>query len=383
MLKRLSLAVLLVGASSAWAQQVISAHSGVIHFVEGQVTLEGKLIQPKFAEFPDVKNGQTLASQDGRAEVLLTPGVILRIGENSSFKMISNSRSDTRLQVLSGEAVVEVGELLPSNAITLVYGDTHIELIKRGLYQVSADPGKLRVYDGEARVTEGNQSLVARKGREVLMGAVLDMSGFDVKDVDALMRWASRRSEYLAQANVSSARTASSQGYLGSSGYGLGSYGYGLGGYGYGYGMGSGMWAYNPWYGMFTYLPYGNGMYYSPYFGYPYYSVGNIGYYVPTAGGGGGLRSAFPVNTGVTSPHYNGMTGGSNLAPRGSYGAAGGSSGAGFSPAFSGSRGASLSSGGGGFSGGSRGGGGSGGGMSSGAGGHAGGGGGGMGGGHK
>ena len=59
MLKRLPLAVLLVGASSAWGQQVISAHSGVIHFVEGQVTLEGQTVQPKFAEFPDVKNGQT------------------------------------------------------------------------------------------------------------------------------------------------------------------------------------------------------------------------------------------------------------------------------------------------------------------------------------
>src|SRR5271165_5519225 len=152
MLKRLSLSVLLVGTSSAWAQQVISARSGVIHFVEGQVTLEGTLVQPKFAEFPDVKNGQTLAAEDGRAEVLMNPGVILRIGENSSFKMLSNSRSDTRLEVLTGEAVVEVGELLPTNAITLVHGDVHIELIKRGLYQISAD--KFRVYEGEARVTE-------------------------------------------------------------------------------------------------------------------------------------------------------------------------------------------------------------------------------------
>jgi FecR protein len=369
MLKRLSLVVLLVGTSSAWAQQVISAHSGVIHLVEGQVTLDGTPVQPKFAEFPDVKNGQTLASQDGRAEVLMNPGVILRIGENSSFKMLSNSRSDTRLQVLTGEAVVEVGELLSTNAITIVYGDVHVELIKRGLYQISADPGKLRVYEGEARVTEGNQTLVARKGREVLMGAVLDMNGFDVKDVDALMRWASRRSEALAQANVSSARTASSQGYTGS-GYGSG--------YGYGPGMMGGMWAYNPWYGMFTYLPYGNGMYYSPFFGYPYYSAGNVGYFVPGLAGGG-VRSAFPVNTGATSPHYNGVTGGSSLAPRGSYGTAGGNSGGGTAPASSGfsgagARGGGMSTGGGASSGG---------GMSSGAGGHAGGGGGMGGGGHK
>jgi len=306
MMNRLPLAILLIGASSAWAQQVISAHSGVIHFVEGTVTLDGQPVQPKFAEFPDVKNGQTLAAEDGRAEVLLTPGVILRIAENSSFQMVSNSRSDTRLAVLTGSAIVEVGELLPSNAITVVYNDAHIELIKKGLYRIDSDPGKLRVYDGEARVTAGGQTLVARKGREVVLGAVLDMSGFDVKDTDAFLRWASRRSEYLAQANVSSARSASNLGYVGS-GYSSG--------YGYGSGMmGGGMWAYNPFYGMFTYMPYGNGMYYSP-FGYPFYSPYNVGYYVPSGFSG----SAFPINTSSVSPHYGG-NGTMTMAPRGSYG---------------------------------------------------------------
>jgi hypothetical protein len=312
MLKRLTLAVLLVGATSAWGQQVISAHSGVIHFVEGTVTLDGQPVAPKFAEFPDVKNGQTLAAEDGRAEVLLTPGVILRIAENSSFQMVSNSRSDTRLAVLSGSAIVEVGELLQTNAITVVYNDAHIELVKKGLYRIDSDPGKLRVFEGEARVTSGTQTLLARKGREVLLGAVLDMNGFDVKDTDAFMRWASRRSEYLAQANVSSARTASNMGYSGS-GYSSG--------YGYGSGlMGMGSWAYNPWYGMFTYMPYGNNMYYSP-FGYPFYSPSNIGYYVPSSGFGG---SAFPISASSTSPHYNG-SGAVVMSPRGSYGSTNGS----------------------------------------------------------
>lgn len=307
MLFRLPLAILLVGASSAWAQQVISAHSGVIHYVEGTVTLDGKQIQPKFAEFPDVKNGQTLAAEDGRAEVLLTPGVILRIAENSSFQMVSNSRSDTRLSVLTGSAIVEVGELLQSNAITILYNDAHIELVKKGLYRIDSDPGQLRVYDGEARVTAGNQTLLARKGREVVLGAVLDMSGFDVKDTDAFLRWASRRSEELAQANISTARSASSLGYLGS-GFGSG-YGYG------GAAMGLGSWAYNPWYGMFTYMPYGNNLYYSP-FGYPFYSPTNIGYFVPSSFSG----SAFPVTTKSTmSPHY-GSNGTVTMSPHGSSG---------------------------------------------------------------
>ena len=311
MLKRLPLAVLLVGATSAWGQQVISAHSGVIHFVEGTVTLDGQPVAPKFAEFPDVKNGQTLAAEDGRAEVLLTPGVILRIAENSSFQMVSNSRSDTRLSILTGSAIVEVGELLPSNSITVMYNGAHMELVKKGIYRIDSDPGKLRVYDGEARVTGGNQTLVARKGREVLLGAVLDMSGFDLKDTDAFMRWAARRSEYLAQANVSSARTASGLGYSGSS-YGSG-YGYGAGMLGGGM-MGGGMWAYNPFYGMFTYMPYGNGMYYSP-FGYPFYSPTNVGYYMPS----GFTGSAFPLSASSTSPHYNG-NGTVTMSPRGSYG---------------------------------------------------------------
>jgi len=310
MLNRLPLAVLLIGAGSAWAQQVISAHSGVIHFVEGTVTLDGNPVAPKFAEFPDVKNGQTLAAEDGRAEVLLTPGVILRIAESSSFQMVSNSRSDTRLAVLSGSALVEVGELLQTNAITVLYNDAHIELVKKGLYRIDSDPAKLRVYDGEARVTAGGQTLLARKGREVMLGAVLDMSGFDVKDTDAFMRWASRRSEYLAQANVSSARSASSLGYSGSS---FGS------GYGYGSGMmGLGSWAYNPWYDMFTYMPYGNGMYVSP-FGYTFYSPMNVGYFVPSGFGG----SAYPLSSTSSSPHYAGSSGGS-LAPRGSYGTSNG-----------------------------------------------------------
>jgi hypothetical protein len=327
MLNRLPLAVLLVGATSAWGQQVISAHSGVIHFVEGEVTLEGQTVAPKFAEFPDVKNGQTLATQDGRAEVLLTPGVILRIGENSSFKMLSNSRADTRLELLKGEAVVEVGELLPSNAITLVSGNTHMELVKRGLYRIDAeDPGKFRVYEGEARVTNGEQSVVARKGRQVLMGAVLDMNGFDVKDMDALMRWASRRSEMLAQANVASARSASNLGYVGGNGLtGLG---------------GAGSWTYNPWYGMFTYMPYGNSMFYNA-FGYPFYSPSNVGYFTP---GYGSTGSAFPVANSGTSLHYNG-NGNHTFAPRPSSGGGGSSSASAAAPASSSAGSGSASAG--------------------------------------
>src|SRR5712691_7564464 len=103
----LPLALALLAAGSAWSQSVISAHSGVIHYVEGQVSVDGKAVQPKFAEFPDVKTGQSLAAEDGRVEVLLTPGVFLRIAEASSVRMISNKLADTRVEILTGSALVE------------------------------------------------------------------------------------------------------------------------------------------------------------------------------------------------------------------------------------------------------------------------------------
>ena len=270
MLRRLSLVLLAVWATSAWAQSVISAHSGVIHYVEGKATLDGKGVQPKFGEFPDVKPGQTLAVEGAPTEVLLTPGVFLRLDENSSFRMVSNKLDDTRVEIVSGSALIEVGELLQDNAITVLLHDAQIALLKKGLYRFDADPARLRVYDGEARVTSGSETIVAKKGREVEFGGVLSARNFDTKETDAFYRWSSRRAEYLAQANISAAKAAGGMGYTNSN------------------------WAWNPWYGMFTFIPM-SGMYYSP-FGWYFYSPRAVYYYVYAPaysyGGGGAGRGA-------------------------------------------------------------------------------------------
>ena len=84
----------------------------MIHYVEGVVTVDGTAVHPKFAEFPDVKNGQVLATEEGRVEVLLTPGVFLRLTENSSVRMLSNALANTRMEMVAGSALIEVAELL-------------------------------------------------------------------------------------------------------------------------------------------------------------------------------------------------------------------------------------------------------------------------------
>jgi hypothetical protein len=257
--QRLTLALTLIGAASAWGQNAISAHSGMIHYVEGRVLLDGEPVEPKATEFPEVKKDQTLATEEGRAEVLLTPGVFLRLSEDSSFRMISNRLSDTSFEVVSGQALIEVMELLKDNAITVQFKGATASMAKRGLYRFDADKGVLRVYEGEIGVTSGAQNIIARKGKEVAVGEGLQATNFDPKDTDPFYRWAERRSEYISTANVSAMGLLSS----------------------------AGSWAYNPYYGMFTYLP-GSGYGYSP-FGWAYYSPLTVGnYYAYNYGNYGG-----------------------------------------------------------------------------------------------
>ena len=274
----------LVFAGAAPAQSVISAHSGVIHYVEGDVTIDGTAVHPKFAEFPDVKAGQILATEEGRAEVLLTPGVFLRLTENSSVRMISNALADTRLELVSGSALVEVAELLDHNAIAFDAAGAHITLAKKGLYRIDASPARLLVYDGQAAVALGADSLIARKGHQIdLDTAKLVDARFDVKDTDPFYRWSSRRADYVAAANVISARVASNSDY--SSGFASGPSG----------------WSWNPYFGMYTFLP-ANGVYFSP-FGAAFYSPAAVNYfYFPQRTAGfGNPSSGTPASLGTTA----------------------------------------------------------------------------------
>src|SRR5580692_11686409 len=72
------------------AQTVTSAHSGTLHYFDGDVSIDGVAVQAKVARFSEIKEQSVLSTGLGRAEVLLTPGVFLRVGENTSIRMLDN-----------------------------------------------------------------------------------------------------------------------------------------------------------------------------------------------------------------------------------------------------------------------------------------------------
>ena len=67
----------------------------------------------------ELGTGQSLTTNTGKAEVLLTPGVFLRVGENSSVTMISPSLTRTELRVEKGQATAEVAEIRPENNLRI------------------------------------------------------------------------------------------------------------------------------------------------------------------------------------------------------------------------------------------------------------------------
>lgn len=294
-----ALGVAAVIASALSAQNVISARSGLIHYVEGVVTLNGEPVVVKAAVFPDMKEGQELRTQLGRAELLLSPGAFLRVAEDSAFKMTSNRLEDTRLELLAGSILLEIGEFASKEqGLTVTVGGTSVEVRKRGLYRVDANPPQLKVYDGAAEVASGGQSMTIKDGKQTALTAAIGPEKFDKDKGDPFLRWAARRSGYIASANLAAAKRV----YDGSTPWRY-----------------SG-WMYDPYFGAFTFIP-ASGMYRSP-FGYAYYSPRAIQrvYYQPppqiyNPGSGGGWAGDMSPRSYPDSAGRGNMGGYSGSAP--------------------------------------------------------------------
>jgi len=123
--------------------------------------------------------------------------------------MVSNRLTDVQIDMLAGEAIVEVAELYHDNAITVRLGATRFELSKGGIYRFDAKPARLRVYSGEAVCETGDKTETLRAGHEMAqLGDEWKTARFDVKSDDPLYRWSAQRSESVAVANVSGVSVA-------------------------------------------------------------------------------------------------------------------------------------------------------------------------------
>lgn len=232
-------------------QNARPAQPGSINYVEGQASIDGQPLNEDSAGTAELGRGQTLTTQTGKVEVLLTPGVFLRVGDNSAVKMISPDLADTKVEVDKGEALVEVADISKDNDIRINENGASVQLLKKGLYEFDEDHNQVRVFKGKADVFAKNGKVSLGGNRELALDSSGKMKphGFDDKEyADELYRWSGLRSGYLAEADADEARL------------------YVNGGPGW---VGAG-WYWDPWFGAYTFIP-GDGIFYSP-FGWGFYS---------------------------------------------------------------------------------------------------------------
>ncbi len=231
---------------------------GTLNYVEGQAAVGTEALNAKSVGSVSLQGGQTLTTETGKAELLLTPGVFFRIGDNSAATLVSPSLTNTEVSLSKGQALVEVAEIYKDNLLRVQEDGATTQLLKTGLYGFDANSGDVRVFKGEALVQDGDHNIKVKGGHELEVNSSgqlkthkFNKSTFEESD---LYRFSSLRSQYLAEANGDAARL-----YVG-------------GGPGW-YGAG---WYWDPWFTAYTWIP-GNGYFYSP-FGWGFYSPWFVSY---------------------------------------------------------------------------------------------------------
>ena len=281
----------------AWA--ATPALPGTLNYVEGQASIGTETLNAKSVGSVDLQTGQTLTTETGKAEVLLTPGVFFRLGDNSAATLVSPDLTNTTVALNSGQAVVEVDEIHKDNLLRVQQDGATTQLLKVGVYGFDANNGAVRVFKGEALVQDGDRQVKVKDGHQLdvnntaqLKTAKFDKSAYEQTD---LYRFSNLRSEYLAEANVDTARVfvAGGPGWFGSG------------------------WYWDPLFTSYTWIP-GSGILYSP-FGWGFYSPFFVGYapyypfygrypYFATARPFNGRGNVSPVRAaGLHGPSYGGI----------------------------------------------------------------------------
>jgi hypothetical protein len=316
----LSLATSLFFVPAVFAQNTQntnSARPGTINYVEGQATINGRMLTSQSAGRAEIAPGQTVATTNGKVEVLLTPGVFLRLADNSAVTMVSPDLTRTEVQLDRGRAEVEVDLLYKQNDLLVDQGPAQTKLLKNGLYEFNATSNNMRVFDGEAVVSPSQTAkkwITVKEHHELaLTGEQTKSHDFNAEQAandDPLYNWSKLRADYLGQANLSLAEE-----YAGNEGFDPG------------WSWDSAMFAY-------TWLP-GDGLFWSP-FGYGFYSPLYLyggGLIYPGYGfaggyyrGGYGFRGGATAGIHAASPAFRGGGGfsGGGFSGGGFHGGGGG-----------------------------------------------------------
>jgi hypothetical protein len=173
------------------------------------------------------------------AELLLSPGSFLRVGEQSSVVFDSIDLTNIADRVLKGAAIIEVAEAEKHTPIHVATGNLRMVIVSPGLYRFSGDTAI--VMDGKLRTVD--PTTIIKKGKQVTAaGDSYIQNRTELAFADDLDGWSAQRTASLARSNVLAYSS-----YSGSNGYWLGGYSP--------YFINGSAWLYSPLLNGFTFIP--------------------------------------------------------------------------------------------------------------------------------
>src|SRR5438309_5119390 len=178
-----------------FGQSVISATSGVVNFAEGAAFVNDKPLEQKFGTFRTIRSGATLRTENGRVEILLTPGLLLRLDRNSALRMDSTDLVDTRMEFLKGSAIIEAMDEPSDHPAVVKFKDNEIRFDEEGLYRIDAERGLLKVFSGEAVVKRTGKDTSVDMSHQFFLDSGLLTPTYGDPESDEFYAWAKKRSD--------------------------------------------------------------------------------------------------------------------------------------------------------------------------------------------
>jgi hypothetical protein len=118
--------------------------------------------------------------------------------------MVANQLSDTRVELLTGSAIVDSAEPSPGTSVTVLFRNWSVHSSEQGAYRIDSDPPHLRVLQGGAEASAGGKqdAQLVGPGMDVPFAPALMPHPSADRPHDALTQWAEGRQQSIFADNT-------------------------------------------------------------------------------------------------------------------------------------------------------------------------------------
>lgn len=159
--------------------------------------MDGRRLDPRSIRMEHLEPGGALETGHGAAEVVLGAGRLFRLAPDSRARLRDAALDAVDLELIAGSAYLTWSEFSGNKgSISVSMAGARCAVGRFGAYRIDAPPdlpARLRVYDGKAAATAGEDSLYVKSKRELILSAPPEIRRFDPEDLDSFDRWNARR----------------------------------------------------------------------------------------------------------------------------------------------------------------------------------------------